>query len=98
MKPAGNTNVTRGHVVASLAEAWIETQWIRRDPNGFPVASLAEAWIETYMQRKRDANVTVASLAEAWIEMLSLSLHYITGASPPSRRRGLKSSPGTQRI
>ena len=38
-------------LVASLAEAWIETPNFAADAVARPVASLAEAWIETRWNR-----------------------------------------------
>ena len=55
------------------------------------VASFAEAWIEI-IHKKKQQKFRVASFAEAWIEIQILYLIYNFLPSPPSRRRGLKSS------
>ena len=79
-------------MVASRAEAWIET---RESPLGrirWKVASRAEAWIETFFLSKARSPGLVASRAEAWIETFRLDHDLIVRASPPARRRGLKRS------
>ena len=47
MKLANKFNGEKGIIVASLAEAWIETYFHAISPMLFSVASLEEAWIET---------------------------------------------------
>ena len=54
--------------VASLAEAWIETDEPVDASSRLAVASLAEAWIETTPTPATAVARAVASLAEAWIE------------------------------
>ena len=78
--------------VASFAEAWIEIFSNRLASTGSKVASFAEAWIEISKKRYLIAFDAVASFAEAWIEILIPRLIRILLSSPPSRRRGLKSS------
>ena len=56
------------------------------------VASLAEAWIEMGLTYSGKRGNIVASLAEAWIEMTLDELQSMADESPPSRRRGLKST------
>ena len=58
----------------------------------FYVASLAEAWIEISRIAINTPPISVASLAEAWIEMKLDELQSMADESPPSRRRGLKST------
>ena len=60
-----------------------------RDAGG--VASLAEAWIEIAICGGYVCVAIVASLAEAWIEIIVIGKQLSNIASPPSRRRGLKS-------
>ncbi len=55
-------------LVASRAEAWIETIHKPGQRNDDRVASRAEAWIETVFGRGRAVAGSVASRAEAWIE------------------------------
>ena len=57
-------------IVASLADAWIETRQVIEDYIQRNVASLADAWIETKTQNKGRQQAKVASLADAWIETL----------------------------
>ena len=65
-----------GHVgsysalVASHAEAWIETQSVAKPLESRLVASHAEAWIETGLRPSSLDSGMVASHAEAWIETL----------------------------
>ena len=54
--------------VASHAEAWIETTWLRQMIAQERVASHAEAWIETKDGLAQSVAAYVASHAEAWIE------------------------------
>ena len=64
-----------------------------KDIAGAMVASLAEAWIEIFAQIVEFvAQDGVASLAEAWIEIAKQRAGSQRTRSPPSRRRGLKSS------
>ena len=79
--------------VASFAEAWIEIFVVNDRFYMYTVASFAEAWIEI------DATLfgageagDVASFAEAWIEIFAGNPVTLIIVSPPSRRRGLKSS------
>ena len=55
-------------VVASRAEAWIETHLLAERVLKGLVASRAEAWIETAKRRPLWLGRRVASRAEAWIE------------------------------
>ena len=55
-------------IVASRAEAWIETRIMRTLAAQFHVASRAEAWIETGNRDRQREIRSVASRAEAWIE------------------------------
>ena len=55
-------------LVASRAEAWIETGGRSRMRMEEDVASRAEAWIETRMHCIARNSQQVASRAEAWIE------------------------------
>ena len=80
------------NTVASFAEAWIEIV-----PYLWPhllkyVASFAEAWIEMSLVTRYAMECSVASFAEAWIEIYRRSGEAHLSESPPSRRRGLKSS------
>ena len=56
-----------------------------------PVASFAEAWIEIEIVPVSYFFFIVASFAEAWIEIEIIYEAGLCNASPPSRRRGLKS-------
>ena len=78
--------------VASFAEAWIEIIEITEEEMYHIVASFAEAWIEIVTATFGTPATVVASFAEAWIEIGAVSFCSIApAASPPSRRRGLKS-------
>ena len=55
-------------LVASRAEAWIETDNREAPPRAIRVASRAEAWIETLPSKLAAATSAVAYRAEAWIE------------------------------
>ena len=62
------------------------------------VASFAEAWIENIQVAGLQVFRDVASFAEAWIEKDRMITYRQDGElSPPSRRRGLKSS-GLSRV
>ena len=56
------------------------------------VASFTEAWIEILRNYRKQVWILVASFTEAWIEIVSVFSDVSTASSPPSRRRGLKSS------
>ena len=58
----------RNRRVASLTDAWIETNLMCVIINQLCVASLTDAWIETYPKVIIPIFVTVASLTDAWIE------------------------------
>src|SRR5262249_22555211 len=62
--------------VASRAEAWIETDTLRKERVEYRVASRAEAWIETASCRLSVSHPDVASRAEAWIETPKAHLMY----------------------
>ena len=73
--PRGGVDRNRGqrydpmhHVVASRAEAWIETTRTVTASISRLVASRAEAWIETPCSASAAASPRGASRAEAWIE------------------------------
>ena len=78
-------------LVASRAEAWIETP-VTCPNNALPrVASRAEAWIETTVSQASSRSSSVASRAEAWIETRPMNTGKLAAiTSPPVRRRGLK--------
>jgi len=77
-------------VIASRAEAWIETDDVTLETTEGPIASRAEAWIET-RRCTADAGVPgIASRAEAWIETRKNADDERSDGSPPARRRGLK--------
>ena len=79
-------------LVASRAEAWIETACPKPSCRSPVVASRAEAWIETGHAGQLCLGVYVASRAEAWIETRTLiaTAELPDWGSPPVRRRGLK--------
>ena len=79
-----------GGLVASRAEAWIETATTIYAIAASEVASRAEAWIETCIQSGGAACGRVASRAEAWIETYSAKPQHHAEQSPPARRRGSK--------
>ncbi len=78
-------------MVASHAEAWIETAYRSLPVTADGVASHAEAWIETPEPPDLLGSARVASHAEAWIETGARNaLPRTRRGSPPMRRRGLK--------
>ena len=77
--------------VASFAEAWIEIMAAADVAGNKVVASFAEAWIEITLAGTKRLWKIVASFAEAWIEIVVGVPAGGAYASPPSRRRGLKS-------
>ena len=100
LKREANT-AQAAQIVASLADAWIET--ITKVPfeKCYVVASLADAWIETHQELIIWLMHYVASLADAWIEtrrglsplctapVASLADAWIeTGISPRRRSNG----------
>ena len=69
-------------VVASRAEAWVETYLFLSLPQYGDVASRAEAWVETGESPVSSRTGQVASRAEAWVETV-----YGGSIKHPSKRR-----------
>ena len=73
-------------LVASLADAWIETSAARGRQLSRDVASLADAWIETKPSTAPPYPTRVASLADAWIETGIAAAHSVSESRVPRGR------------